>query len=67
MINAHIVTHVAEADRRIEYLTLTTAGESAYVDLHGVAESYDARLATQFTADDIVKLRHMLCHLAGMA
>ena len=56
-----------DADRRLEYLTLTHIGQAAYVDLRGVAQSYDAGLAEQFSEQDITKLRQMLRHLAGMA
>ncbi|MBU2983182.1 MarR family transcriptional regulator [Lentibacter algarum] len=55
-----------EADRRLEYLTLTAAGQAAYVDLRSVAKEYDAGLAEQFSPEDIAKLRQMLRHLARM-
>lgn len=55
-----------DADRRLEYLTLTQAGQAAYADLRSVAQSYDTGLAEQFSEADIDKLRHMLRHLAGM-
>jgi len=53
------------ADRRFEYLDLTTAGRAAYRDLHEVARQYDARLTSGFSAEETVLLRDMLKRLAG--
>ena len=55
-----------EADRRLEYLQLTTAGERAYRDLRAVAVDYDAQLVAQFGADEVAVLRRMLRRLAGV-
>ncbi|TDK46795.1 MarR family winged helix-turn-helix transcriptional regulator [Antarcticimicrobium luteum] len=55
-----------EADRRLEHLELTPAGEAAYRDLRGVARDYDARLARHFTSGEVALLRSMLRQLAGI-
>ena len=55
-----------ERDRRSEHLELTPAGEAAYRDLRAVAESYDMKLAGQFTKGEAALLRMMLRRLAGM-
>jgi len=51
-------------DRRFEYLELTGTGQSAYRDLRGVAQKYDAALASRFSPDEIQALRDMLRKLA---
>ena len=51
-------------DRRFEYLELTGTGQSAYRDLRGVAQKYDAELASRFSVDEIQTLRDMLRKLA---
>ena len=38
-----------EADRRLEFLSLTKAGQAAYADLRGVAQSYDAKAVEAFS------------------
>ncbi|GGH36976.1 transcriptional regulator, MarR family [Cribrihabitans marinus] len=53
-------------DRRSERLALTTAGRAVYRELRGVAQTYDARLAAQFTTGEAALLRMMLRRLAGM-
>ncbi|MDX1820171.1 MAG: MarR family winged helix-turn-helix transcriptional regulator [Paracoccaceae bacterium] len=55
-----------DADRRQEYLDLTTQGRAAYRDLHGVAQSYDAALADTLTAEEERILRIALRKLARM-
>lgn len=55
-----------EADRRQEYLDLTTQGRAAYRDLHGVAQGYDAALADTLTAEEEQVLRRALRKLARM-
>ena len=53
-----------ETDRRVEHLRLTPAGESAYRDLRGEAERYDAALVSKFAPEDVDTLRNMLRTLA---
>ncbi len=53
-----------EADRRVEHLTLTPAGQAAYRDLRGVAERYDAALVRGLEAEEVVVLRRALRRLA---
>ncbi|MCF3596045.1 MarR family transcriptional regulator [Rhodobacteraceae bacterium LMO-12] len=53
-----------EADRRLEYLDLTTAGMRAYRDLREVALEYNAGLLEQFTDEEAKVLRRLLRKLA---
>lgn len=55
-----------EHDRRLERLSLTSAGKVVYRELRGIARDYDAKLTTQFTTDEVALLRGMLRRLAGM-
>lgn len=55
-----------EKDRRVEWLTLTPAGQSVYHELRGIAEQYDTKLADVFSAEEAALLRRMLRRLAGM-
>lgn len=55
-----------EQDRRVEWLTLTPAGQAVYRELRGIARQYDERLAGQFTADETALLRRMLRRLSGI-
>ncbi|MEO0937831.1 MAG: MarR family transcriptional regulator [Pseudomonadota bacterium] len=52
------------ADRRVEWLTLTPAGQAAYADLRKVADGYDAALAEQLGAQDMADLKRILAVLA---
>ncbi|TNF17696.1 MAG: MarR family transcriptional regulator [Rhodobacteraceae bacterium] len=52
------------ADRRIENLTLTPAGQAAYRDLHAVAESYEADLLRDLAPGEAEVLRKVLHRLA---
>lgn len=52
------------ADRRVEWLTLTAAGQAAYADLRRVADGYDAALAEQLGARDMADLKRILSVLA---
>ncbi|WP_377193097.1 MarR family winged helix-turn-helix transcriptional regulator [Ruegeria meonggei] len=52
-----------EADRRVEELTLTPAGQAAYRDLCSIAAQYDAKLAGLFSAEETDLLRKMLRRL----
>ncbi len=53
-----------EADRRLEYLELTTAGMRAYRDLREVALEYNAGLLEQFSEEEAKVLRRLLRKLA---
>lgn len=53
----------SEADRRVEELTLTPAGQAAYRDLCSIAAQYDAKLAGLFSAEETDLLRKMLRRL----
>ncbi|MEX0319985.1 MAG: MarR family winged helix-turn-helix transcriptional regulator [Ruegeria sp.] len=55
-----------EKDRRVERLALTPAGLAVYLELRGIAEHYDAKLAAHFTKGEAALLRMMLRRLAGM-
>ncbi len=55
-----------ENDRRVERLSLTHQGNSAYRELRTIAWNYDAKLAAQFTTGEAALLRMMLRRLAGM-
>ena len=55
-----------EADRRLEYLELSSAGRAAYTELRGVAIDYDAELAATFSSEDVTVLRKLLHHLAKL-
>lgn len=54
-----------EADRRIEHLSLTPAGQAAYRDLRGVAEAYDRDLVAGLDPQEVAVLRKALLHLSG--
>ncbi len=56
----------SETDRRVELLSLTSAGQTAYVDLIAVAKTYDEKLAAYFTTGEVALLRMMLTRLAGI-
>ncbi|WIY26529.1 MarR family winged helix-turn-helix transcriptional regulator [Parasedimentitalea psychrophila] len=55
-----------ENDRRAEHLALTPAGEMAYRDLRSVAKTYDAKLTSQFSADEAALLRRLLKKISGI-
>lgn len=55
-----------ENDRRIERLSLTPAGQTAYRELRSIAQTYDTKLAAQFTTGEAALLRMMLRRLSGM-
>lgn len=54
-------------DRRVEHLTLTTAGRAAYDDLRGVAERYESALLSELTAEEGKILRRALKKLVNAA
>lgn len=53
-------------DRRQEFLTLTSAGITAYEDLRDAASAYDEKLCARFSDEDVALLRKMLRRLAAM-
>ncbi|MBY5934583.1 MarR family transcriptional regulator [Tateyamaria omphalii] len=55
----------AEADRRVEYLTLTSAGQRVYQDLKATAAEYDAALTDGMSRQEAALLRTMLERLAA--
>ncbi|WP_170608472.1 MarR family winged helix-turn-helix transcriptional regulator [Ruegeria arenilitoris] len=55
-----------ENDRRVERLSLTQMGTSAYRELRSIARNYDGKLAAQFTTAEAELLRTMLRRLAGL-
>lgn len=56
----------AEDDRRRELLSLTAAGQAAYVDLTESALAYDRNLAGQFSPEEEATLRICLRRLAKL-
>lgn len=52
-----------EADRRLERLELTPAGQKAYRDLRDVAQDYDVKLSAQFSEEENAILRRLLRQL----
>lgn len=54
-----------EEDRRTEILSLTRAGEAAYLDLTRIAQQYDSQLSAQFTPAEQAVLRRCLKRLGG--
>ncbi|MEW2918189.1 MarR family winged helix-turn-helix transcriptional regulator [Ruegeria sp. ANG10] len=65
-IRRFLVRNRSESDRRVENLMLTQTGQTVYRELSGIAEQYDAKLAAQFNADEVVQFRDMLRRLAHM-
>lgn len=59
-----LLREVDEADRRIEHLMLTPAGQAAYRDLHAVAERYDADLVRGLAPEETAVLRKALRKLS---
>ena len=55
----------SEADRRVEWLELTAAGEKIYQDLRSVAQEYEGSLQSKLSAADVLVLKDMLGKLAG--
>lgn len=54
----------AETDRRVEYLTLTAAGQQVYRDLKEIAREYDSALTESMSATEADTLRGLLHRLA---
>ena len=55
-----------QSDRRLEELSLTSGGRSAYEDLRKVAMAYDQRVSAQLTEQENTLLRTVLRKLAKM-
>ena len=55
-----------DADRRLEFLALTGAGQAAYRDLAAIAQSHEAGLLARLTPDEAESLRRMLRLLAAI-
>ncbi len=55
-----------DADKRVERLTLTRSGETAFRELRDIAREYDTNLTQGFSDDEADLLRKMLRQLAGM-
>lgn len=53
-------------DRRSEILSLTPSGRAVYGELRGIAQSYDSRLASNFSRGEQALLRMMLRRLAAI-
>ena len=51
------------ADRRLEHLSLTAAGQAAFADLRQVAERYDRALVADMTEEEARRLRTALARL----
>jgi len=51
-------------DRRVEHLTLTPAGQAAYVELSGIAQQYEASLMKSLSPEETKVLRRALIKLA---
>ena len=54
----------ATDDRRVEYLSLTPAGERVYADLKSIAADYDAALIDGMSQKEAATLRALLQRLA---
>lgn len=52
------------ADRRVEHLALTSAGQAAYAELHAVAQRYDAALTADLSGQERDILQEALLKLA---
>lgn len=53
-------------DRRNEFLNLTPAGQTAYIDLRGIAQNYDANLAGSLSPSEVAVLRTALRKLGNL-
>lgn len=61
-----VTRRTLEADRRQEVLTLTPAGAAAFRHLADEAQSYDVKLASYLSPDDIHTLRRALRVLSAI-
>jgi MarR family transcriptional regulator for hemolysin len=55
------------ANRRVQVVTLTEAGEAAFLRLRDTAVAFDTRLRAGFTESDLASLDSQLHHLAANA
>ena len=55
-----------EHDRRVEWLTLTAAGKTAYRDLQAAAETYDQKLAADMSTAEKEFLQSILMKIARL-
>lgn len=55
----------SDVDRRVEWLTLTQAGQAVYQDLRAVAQDYEAKLRAQLTPEEEAVLKSALRKLSG--
>ena len=53
-----------KTDRRHELLSLTAKGQAVFEDLRTTAQQYDAKVAKQFTSDELETLHRCLRRLA---
>ncbi|KIC51927.1 MarR family transcriptional regulator [Tateyamaria sp. ANG-S1] len=60
----YLIRTRAEVDRRVEYLTLTSAGQRVYQDLKATAAEYDAALIEGMSVQEAAMLRALLERLA---
>ena len=60
----HLTRTRADVDRRVEYLTLTSAGQRVYQDLKATAAEYDAALTEGMSRQEAATLRALLERLA---
>ena len=61
-----LITRTREAaNRRVQVVELTEAGEAAFVRLRGTALAFDARLRAGLAEDDLATLSTLLGHLAA--
>ncbi|MCW2683658.1 MAG: hypothetical protein JWP33_1571 [Blastococcus sp.] len=56
-----------EADRRVQTVTVTEAGEQLFLRLRRAAASFDGRLRAGLDDDDVTRLRQLLGQLADNA
>jgi len=64
METAGLVTRTRDPqNRRVHQVELTEAGDAAFQHLLGTVRSFDARLRTGFTADELTSLGEMLGRL----
>ena len=63
-----LITRTRDAgNRRVQVVTLTEAGEAAFLRLREAAMAFDAKLRTGLTTADLATLSTLLTHLAANA
>jgi len=66
MDNAGLITRARDAaNRRVQVVTLTPAGEAAFIRLREAAIAFDRRLHTGFTESDVSALTALLSRLTA--